>query len=71
MTKEIDRAGIPVVHVCNLVNISKGMGSNRVLQGKSVLHVLGDPSLTEEAEKEYRQKMVEMALSMLETTPEG
>lgn len=46
------------------------MGCNRVLQGKSVLHVLGDPSLTEEAEKEYRQSMVEKALDLLETVPE-
>jgi glycine reductase len=65
MTKEIDRAGIPIVHVCNLLDIAKGIGSNRILKGKSVLHALGDPSIPKEAELDYRKKMVGDALNML------
>ena len=52
MTKEIERAGIPIVQICNLVNIAEGIGSNRILQGKSVLHALGDPTLPPETEFE-------------------
>ena len=66
MVKEMDRAGIPVVHCCNLVNIATGLGSNRILPGKSVLHALGDPALSEEAEQAYRRSMIEKALALLE-----
>jgi len=66
MTKEIERAGIPIVHVTNLINIADGVGSNRILQGKSVLHVFGDPTLSPEAERDYRKDMVAKALKMLE-----
>ncbi len=69
MTKEIERAGIPIVQICNLVNIAEGIGSNRILQGKSVLHALGDPTLPPETEFEYREGMVEKALHMLEKQP--
>lgn len=70
MTKEIERAGIPIVQICNLVNIAEGIGSNRILRGNSVLHALGDPSLPKEDEFRYREKMVEQALHMLEKDPE-
>jgi len=64
MVKEIERAGIPIVHICNLIDISKGIGSNRILKGNSVLHVLGDPSLPPDAELAYRKKMIGEALNM-------
>lgn len=69
MVKELDRAGIPVVHCCNLINIAEGIGSNRILRGKSVLHAMGDPTLTTEAEYGFRLHMAETALEMLETSP--
>ena len=70
MTKEIERAGIAIVHVCNLINIAEGIGSNRILQGKSVLHALGDPTLSPEAEFAFREGMVMKALHMLEIQPQ-
>ena len=70
MTKEIERAGIPIVHICNLINIAEGIGSNRILQGKSVLHALGDPTLSPDSEFAYRERMVEQALHMLEVQPD-
>ncbi len=70
LTKEIQRAGIPVVQVTNLTKIAEGIGSNRILRGNSVLHVFGDPNLPEEAEKKYRLKRTEQALEMLEKTPQ-
>jgi glycine reductase len=66
MVKEIERAGVPVVHICNLTDISSGIGSNRILQGKSVLHPLGDPSIPKDAEIGYRRQMVGRALELLE-----
>ena len=70
MTKEIERAGIPIVHICNLINIAEGVGSNRILRGKSVLHALGDPTLSEESEFNFRKNMILQALDMLSTMPD-
>ena len=70
MTKEIERAGIPIIHVTNLTKISEGIGAHRILRGNSVLHVFGNPSLPHEQEVEYRKEMVEEALEMLTEKPE-
>ncbi len=69
MVKEIERAGIPVVHVTNLTKISEGIGSHRILRGNSVLHVFGNPSLPAEQEVKFRKGMVEEALEMLTQAP--
>lgn len=70
MTKEIERAGIPIVQVTNLTQIAEGIGSNRILRGNSVLHVFGNPSLPQENEVSYRKNAVKKALQMLEKIPE-
>ena len=70
MTKEIERAGIPIIHVTNLTKIYEGIGAHRILRGNSVLHVFGNPSLPHEQEVEYRKEMVEEALEMLTEKPE-
>lgn len=69
ITKEIQRAGIPVIQVTNLTKIAEGIGSNRILRGNSVLHVFGNPCLPLPSEKAYREKRVEKALHMLEEVP--
>lgn len=71
ITKEIQRAGIPVIQVTNLTKIAEGIGSNRILRGNSVLHVFGDPSLPLPSEQAYRDQRVKKALHILEETPEG
>ena len=70
ITKEIQRAGIPVVQVTNLTKIAEGIGSNRIMRGNSVLHVFGDPSLPLAAEKKYRLERAKKALDMLNKKPE-
>ena len=71
MTKEIERAGIPVIHVTNLTEISKGIGAHRILRGNSVLHVFGNPKLPPEQEFKFREGHLEKALDMLEEAPEA
>ena len=71
ITKEIQRAGIPVIQVTNLTKIAEGIGANRILHGNSVLHVFGDPSLPPPSEKAYRESMVVRALQMLEQLPDA
>ena len=70
ITKEVQRAGLPVIQVTNLTKIAEGIGANRILRGNSVLHVFGDPSLPLSSEKAYREQHVIKALQMLEQMPE-
>lgn len=70
MTKEIERAGIPVIHVTNLTEISKGIGSQRILRGNSVLHVFGNPTLPSEQEYKFRENHLSKAFNMLEKKPD-
>lgn len=70
MTKEIERAGIPIIHVTNLTKISEGIGTHRILRGNSVLHVFGNPSLTHDQEVRFRKNLLSEAIDMLEETPE-
>ncbi len=67
MVKEIERAGIAVVHMCTIVPISKTVGANRIVPTVAIPHPLGNPSLTAEEEKSLRRGLVEKALKALET----
>ena len=68
---EIERTGIPVVHVTNLAHISEWVGTSRILCGNNVCHVFGNPELMPEQEREYRQRLFDKALALLEQTPEN
>ncbi len=71
MVKEIERAGIPVVHICTVVPISLTVGANRIVPAVAIPHPLGNPSLDAHEEKALRRKMVDKALKALETEVEG
>ena len=70
MVKEIERAGIPVVHVCTVVPISLTVGANRIVPAVAIPHPLGNPALSLEEEKKLRRKIVEKALTALQTEVE-
>ncbi|MXP78469.1 hypothetical protein GN277_24955 [Lachnospiraceae bacterium WCA-9-b2] len=70
MTKEIERAGIPIVQVTNLTKIAEGIGSHRIMRGNSVLHVFGNPSLPKTQEIKFRKELSEKVVHMLEKVPE-
>lgn len=67
MVKEIERAGIPVVHICTVTPISMTVGANRIVPAIAIPHPLGNPALTPEEEFDIRYKMVDKALKALET----
>ena len=71
MAKEIERAGIPAVHICTIVPISRTVGANRIVPAIAIPHPLGDPSRSREEEKLLRRALVEKALKALETKIEG
>ena len=70
MVKEIERAGIPVVHMCTVVPISLTVGANRIVPTIAIPHPLGDPKLDPKEENALRRKLVEKALVALSTDVE-
>lgn len=71
MVKEIERAGMPVVHMCTVTPISMTVGANRIVPTVAIPHPLGDPAKTPEEEKEIRRRLVEKALGALSTEVDG
>ena len=71
MVKEIERAGIPVVHMCTVVPISLTVGANRIIPTIAIPHPLGIPALEPEEEKALRRGLVEKALKALTTEVDG
>ncbi len=70
MVKEIERAGIPVVHMCTVTPISMTVGANRIVPTVAIPYPLGNPALTAEEEKTIRRKLVSRALEALATQVE-
>lgn len=71
MVKEIERTGIPVVHVCTVTPISMTVGANRIVPAIAIPHPLGNPALDHDEEKSLRRKIVEKALNALATPVDG
>jgi glycine reductase complex component B subunit gamma len=71
MVKEIERAGIPAVHICTIVPISRTVGANRIVPAIAIPHPLGDPGKSPEEEEKLRRALMEKALQALETKIEG
>jgi glycine reductase len=67
MVKEIERAGIPVVHICTVTPISLTVGANRIVPAVAIPHPLGNPALTMAEEKALRRKIILTALKALST----
>lgn len=67
MTKQIERAGIPVVHACSIVPISKTVGANRIVPTVAIPYPFGDPDKSPEQEKKVRKELVKKALRALAT----
>jgi len=71
MVKEIERAGIPVVHICTVTPISMTVGANRIVPAVAIPHPLGNPSLSPQDEKQLRRKILITALKALQTEVDG
>ena len=67
MVKELERVGLPTAHVCSIITISKTVGANRIVPSVAIPHPLGDPDKTYSEEQTIRRKLLEQALSALET----
>jgi betaine reductase len=58
---------LPTAHVCSIVPISKTVGANRIVPSVAIPHPLGDPDKSPDEEKAIRRRLVEKALTALET----
>ena len=68
MTKEIEKAGITIVQMANLLPVAKTVGANRIVPTISIPYPLGDPATPVEEQHKLRKHRVGVALDGL-TTP--
>ena len=71
MVKEIERTGLPVVHICTVTPISLTVGANRIIPAIAIPHPLGDPAASREEEERLRRSSVKKALNALSTEVDG
>jgi len=67
MVKEIERTGMPIVHMCNLIPVSKTVGANRIVPTISIPYPLGDPATSKEDQWKLRYHRVKVAIEALAT----
>ena len=65
MVKEIEREGIPVVQMCNLVPVALTVGANKIVPTISIPYPLGDPQTPPEVQWKLRYHRVGVALDAL------
>ena len=70
MVKEIEKAGIPIVQMANLIPVAKTVGSNKIVPTISIPYPLGDPSTSKEEQWKLRYHRVGVALEALTTDVE-
>jgi betaine reductase len=66
----MEAQGIPVVQISALDALAKSIGSNRIVRGKAITSVVGDPSLNPAEERRFRKRLVQKALEALRTPVE-
>jgi betaine reductase len=71
MVKEIERYGIPIVHMATITTISESVGANRIVPTVAIPHPVGNPKLNKEDEHTLRRALVKKALDALATAVSG
>jgi len=67
MTKEIEKAGITIVQMANLLPVAKTVGVNRLVPTISIPYPLGDPATPLAEQFKLRYHRVGVALDALTT----
>ena len=67
MVKEIERYGIPIVHMSTITTISVAVGANRIVPTIAIPYPVGNPNLPLNEEYSLRKKLVDRALTALTT----
>lgn len=66
MVKEIERYGIPIVHMATITTISQSVGANRIVPTVAIPYPVGNPDMGAK-EDAFRHEMVERAVKSLAT----
>ena len=67
IAREIEKTGVPVAFITAMSMMAKQLGANRLVTGIKIIHPLGDPNLSVEADLALRREIVKTALSALQT----
>ena len=67
MVKEIEKAGIPIVQMANLIPVAKTVGANKIVPTISIPYPLGDPNTSKDEQWKLRYHRVGVALKALTT----
>ncbi len=59
-----------MVQISALDALAKSIGSNRIVRGKAITSVVGDPTLNPEDERRFRKRLVQKAIEALRTPVE-
>lgn len=59
-----------MVQISALDALAKSVGSNRIVRGKAITSVVGDPGLSRDEERRFRKRLVMEALEALRTPVE-
>ena len=59
------------MQVTSVMPVAQMVGSNRIVQGGGIVHVLGDPDLPQEEEKKLRHDILKRAFDALQQTAEN
>ena len=70
ISKELDRAGLPVAVVTAMYPVAEQVGASRIVKAVAIPHPCGDPSLPPELDAKLRREIVATALKALEAKVE-
>ena len=65
MVKTIEKHGMPIVHMINLIPVASTVGSNRMVETVSIPYPFGGPELSEEEQYAGRYEKVGRGLRAL------
>ena len=67
IVREIERVGIPIIHITSIMTLSKQVGVNRIVAGTNIPFPCGDPTLPAEGDRSLRKEIIKCALGALQT----
>jgi len=66
ISKELDRAGLPVALITAMYPVAEQVGASRIVKAVAIPHPCGDPNLPAELDAKLRREIVLTALKALQ-----
>ncbi len=60
-----------MAYITTLDALARSVGAPRIIRGKAIVNVVGDPTLRSDDERQYRKELIRQALQALETPVAG